>query len=210
MQIRSTRNSRNFLSIPVCRYKCYFHPRHHSLSDVRRDARKMFREVRACKQGLDLFRISVPYWILLNPTTIRLLLPSSLLLVDFVPRLFSRTGESLCRRVRVSRHERRGESFTSPGKRKEKTNCGLERRRPQDGGGKIGRSSENFSVLLRVSRSYISSEKNNGYFLAVTFSLRQNENSALQDFKKRERGRFWFAFRDNTRAINNCNWIQAF
>lgn len=79
------------------------------------------------------------------------------LLVDFVPRLLSRTTESL--RWRVWGWEK-GRKFHYARKWEEKNYPWTGNQRPHSG--KIGRSSENFSTLLRP---YISSEKNNGYFL---------------------------------------------
>lgn len=120
-------------------------------------------------------------------------------LLDFVPRLLSRTAESLRRRIRVWRRKK-GRKFHLVGKREEKTIRRLGKHRPQDG--KIGRSSENSSTLLRP---YISSEKNNGYFL-----LRLSASVEMKtpgDPEKRKRGQFWF-FRDNARSVNNCCWIK--
>lgn len=89
----------------------------------------------------------------------------SKLLVDFVPRLLSRTGESVCRHVRVW-GRKQGRKFHRAEKRRENLHPdqgGTGDR--QDTAGKTGRSSENSSTLLRAPRSHISLEKNNGYFL---------------------------------------------
>lgn len=152
------------LFIPVCRYKCYFHPRHCSLSDARRAARKVFREVRARNRGRTCSEFRAVLNSLLNPTTIRF------------PPCFSSTSCPVCFHaqvnpyavVYVSKGERRGESFTSrtqKTRRRKKLDSWTGKPETAGYGRKTGRSSENSSTLLRVSRSHISPGKNNGYFL---------------------------------------------
>lgn len=136
-------------------------------------------------------------WILLNPTTIRFL-PSS-----------SSTSCPVCFHAQLNPYAsefedgRRGESFTSLGNERKKLSVGLEgNQRPQSG--KIGRSSVNSSTLLRP---YISSKKNNGYFLPrlsasvemkiLRPEIPRNENAASSD-----------SFRDNGHLVNNCCWIK--
>jgi len=132
-------------------------------------------------------------WILLNPTTIRFLpsFSSTSCLVCFHAQLNPYAGvfENGEEGEKVSpRRETRGKNYPWVGKQ-----------RPQ--GGKIGRSSENSSTLLRP---HISSEKNNGYFLprlSASVEMKtprpeilRNENAASSD-----------SFCHNARSVKNCS-----
>lgn len=93
-----------------------------TLVETRRCPQGVSPSTRACKQGQeDLFRISCRARPLNSLKSHYNKIPSKLLLVGFVPRLLSRTGESLCRRCTCLRTKATGESFTSSsGKRREK------------------------------------------------------------------------------------------
>lgn len=121
------------------------------------------------------------------------------------PKLSSSTSCPVCFHAQLNPYAgvfedgRRGESFTSLGNGRKKLSVDWKgNQRPQ--GGKIGRSLENSSTLLRP---HISSKKNNGYFLPrlsasvemkiLRPEIPRNENAASSD-----------SFRDNGRLANNC------
>lgn len=117
MWARRVRNNRKpFIS--VCQYKYYFYPRQRTLPDPCRDARKVFREVRASKQD----QTCSEFRAVLNSLKSHYNKIPPKLLVDFVPRLLSRTAESL--RWRVWRRKK-GRKFHLARKREEKTIRGL-------------------------------------------------------------------------------------